>query len=875
MTFEAIYREIHDGQEPFPWQSEAARRLFQGEPLTSVNVPTASGKTAMIDAALYAAAHGGARRIAFIIDRRVVVDEAYDRALKIERALKQPGLTEFASRLGPIQVVRLRGGVYGDDDWVLYPDKVTLIVSTVDQVGSRLLHRGYGVSPRMAPLHAGFVGNEALYIVDEAHLSYPFIETVRSACRYGADVRLIYMTATPKDSETMGTVELGPKDRSHPILSKRLEASKIAVLIRASDKEREFVETVVSEAKGLSGPGMVVGIVVNRVNTARRVHDVLLRNKNQSELLTGRIRPFDRDRLMNSLFPKIRAGRKRGGKKPLFVVATQTIEVGADVDLDALVTEAAPLASLRQRFGRLDRLGQLGKARGVIVYRGPKVDKRGNIIPDPVYGMDIHTAWKWLEGVAGNGCVDFGISAMEALMVRVDPPQVEPVDTPTLLPSHVDLLAQTGPDAPYVEVSPWLHGAQRGTADVSIVWRSDLARGEEDIWSETVRLCPPQVKEALEVPLYAVKAWLAGRMGSEVADFEGGKEPSIRDMDADRPVLLWRGPDESRIGYNADIRPGDTIVVPAEYGGCDRYGWASQSKEPVRDIAELCSLEREDAHIVRLVPGLTGWLGDMESDIHAAVEALVDAETDMDPEVGIDPARIEAAHDALRALLDEVDHPFLNAFQGRFSIERHPRGLVLRGRVMDEVYASLNSGVAVELGTHLEGVARLTENLADGHPERERMVRAAKKHDLGKAEPRFQAMLHGDPVTAAVGPVLAKSALRGMSKLLAAYAESRLPRGFRHELASLSQALAAGENESDRIVRHLVATHHGYGRPWFPACSDYNAPGVDQTFLGSGWALSFAKLVAQQGPWSLAGMELFLRAADARQSKAEQEAKNV
>ena len=38
------------------------------------------------------------------------------------------------------------------------------------------------------------------------------------------------------------------------------------------------------------------------------------------------------------------------------VVATQTLEVGIDVDFADLVTELAPASSLAQRFGRVNRL---------------------------------------------------------------------------------------------------------------------------------------------------------------------------------------------------------------------------------------------------------------------------------------------------------------------------------------------------------------------------------------------------------------------------------------------------------------------------------------------------------------------------------------
>src|SRR4029077_15292996 len=92
-------------------------------------------------------------------------------------------------------------------------------------------------------------------------------------------------------------------------------------------------------------------------------------------LLTGRIRPWDRDCLLDRrLLSRMEAGRKRSpGAPPLYVAATMTVEVGADLDFDHLITEAAPLAALRQRFGRLDRLRRgWGDTGGVFLLQGTK-----------------------------------------------------------------------------------------------------------------------------------------------------------------------------------------------------------------------------------------------------------------------------------------------------------------------------------------------------------------------------------------------------------------------------------------------------------------------------------------------------------------------
>lgn len=856
MTFEDFFLSIH-GVQPFPWQVEAAKRLSEGQPLDVLAVPTATGKTAILDAAIYSAAKGGRRRIAFVVDRRLVVDEVVERAELIKAKLGQsndPKLVAIATNLGPIQVVRLRGGVHGDDNWVLHHEALTIIVSTVDQIGSRLLFRGYGVGSRMAPVHAGFVGNNLLLVIDEAHLSLPFIETVQRITRYGADVQLLQMTATPIPSP-VATLRLSPEDVETPVLKRRIHASKIAALKLVPSAEQSFVAECVAAANTLATNARIVGIVVNRVGTARAIYEKLAKTQ-ESILLIGRSRPYERDRLLAKWMPRIRVGRDRVAVKPLFVVATQTIEVGANIDFDGLVTESAPLSSLRQRFGRLDRLGEIGRTHAVILHRKTKDT-------DPIYGEDLNDAWEWISAVANDATLDFGIASMQLINTATAPPVETLTHAATLLPTHVTLLQQTGPIAPEIDVGAFLHGPTRPSAEVSVVWRGDLVESSHEDWAEAVSFRPPLSREALEISLYTFRRWLSGERTSETSDLATTADQDERNVT--RLVVRWRGADQVEVVAASDLRSGDTVVIPSSYGGCDEFGWHPEGASSVRDIADYCSMESKGGHIVRLQHELIDWAGGQRLSLERLAKEYRQLIAPNGPDDEIDEGAIANVDASVRDLIAAMDQPMTQALGKDYSIEPYLDGVALRRNRLEDMEGFITGGKAIPLDEHQAGVARWGHLLARSNAKD--LVRdAGAVHDEGKREGRFQTMLYGNPIAAAAGPALAKSGQRGRKQLRLAYEVSGLPRGFRHELASL--AYSPIDND---VVRHLVATHHGFGRPWFPPCSDPSAPGHELARVDGGWAKKFFSLSARHGPWYLAGLESSLRAADARRSIEEQQ----
>jgi CRISPR-associated endonuclease/helicase Cas3 len=991
--FEALW-----GKRPFAWQMALAEQVLsaasQGRSDESawpeaIALPTAAGKTACLDIAVFALAAQAARlesgepisaprRIFFVVDRRVIVDEAYERArcLAMRLELAQEGIlgtvadalrriaaggSNHGSTEPPLSVHSLRGGIYRSEAWAKSPLQPTVVATTVDQLGSRLLFRGYGRGPGMWPICAGLVGNDSLILLDEAHCAQPMLQTLTAVARYRRWGHAplahafwpVVLSATPPQELTRCFEDSSAErlDPAHPLGQRQL-AHKPATL------------KVVSRAKGARGTGELskalvqaaielvdeqrraIVIFVNRVATARATHQRLSKKGIATALLTGRMRPIDKDAVITRALRPLaaRCSAERDLDRPLVVVATQTLEVGADLDFDGVVSECASLDALRQRFGRLNRMGRAIEARASILIRADQKDNSGG---DPVYGAALAYTWAWLNDHRNErGEVDLGIAHLARLLpegeelVRLNAPAP---DAPVMLPAHVDRWAQTSPEPqPSPEVGLFLRGPGQRTTDVQVCWRADLELGGGDGLTNAVEclsLCPPSSSECLAVPIGTLRSWLRSEgTTDESSDVEGlgpaadassRRPPETGTVEPLRQVVRWRGRTESTILADPDeLHPGDVVVVPTS-ADC----WVGLGDVPVDPEQPPSSLDVGDrAHrtarakgLLRLHPRLIeAW---PECDAKSLSTELLRGLPDLletDPDTLADAARQilqalakpETPFDDPWAWLTDVAQELAREYPGRkLRSAIHmpaPHTLFIVGRRLIPELAggadsfgdeddSSSSGTArrdgrpVTLGDHLPGVEHFARAFAEGcgldHGLVQALSRAGLLHDLGKADPRFQALLNGGNPWVAGDP-LAKSGRMPKTRetYRTAVASSGYPEGGRHELVSVRLAESAPgllpEDPDHRdLVLHLIASHHGRCRPFAPVVFDDYAPTIsfslrDQALtwsgptglesLDSGVAERYWRLTRRYGWWGLAWLESLLRLADHRRSEWEE-----
>jgi CRISPR-associated endonuclease/helicase Cas3 len=195
------------------------------------------------------------------------------------------------------------------------------------------------------------------------------------------------------------------------------------------------------------------------------------------------------------------------------------------------------------------------------------------------------------------------------------------------------------------------------------------------------------------------------------------------------------------------------------------------------------------------------------------------------------------------------------------------------------------------LTEHTKGVIKHTRQYAEGCGLSaglvEDLVLAARLHDLGKCDERFQQIL--DPFWLTGDDFLAKgNGRRVSSEYQGKLEKSGYPCSARHEFGSVAlvtDSRTLQKANDCELVLHLIGTHHGHGRSLAPYWHD-NTDGkitvaVDDEQLSaeqpsrfaridSGWTRQFWTLVGRYGYWGLAYLETILRRADCVQSRIEE-----
>jgi CRISPR-associated endonuclease/helicase Cas3 len=817
VNFVSAFKKLTDNP-PFPWQEDLYENWFsKGRFPDACTLPTGLGKTSVVAIWLIALRNAPdrvPRRLVYVVNRRTVVDQTTNEAVKIRRNAEAADVPMPA-------ISTLRGQFADNREWSADPSKPAIIAGTVDMIGSRLLFSGYGIGFKSRPLHAGFLGQDVLLVHDEAHLEPAFQELIVNIQREQHEkerterlpwpkLRVMELTAT---SRGRGTVfELSDRDRAEPEVRKRIEAKKAIDLSHENKDEKKLAGEIADLALQHDKSGRAVLVFVRKVEDVEKIVKRL--PKDRTRQLTGTLRGLERDRLVEDKVFQRFLRKAEAGEETVYLVCTSAGEVGVNISADHQVCDLSTFESMAQRFGRVNRFGDRADTRIDVVYPkkfGEKDD----------YESRLKKTLELLRLLNGNGSP----AALDAL--DPDARVVAFAPQPTILPVSdilFDAWALTTirgklPGRPLVE--PYLHGISAWEPpDTHVAWREEvgvITKGLLDLYK------PEDLLEDYPLKPHELLQDNSSRVFDRLRKLKAtGETPVwiVSEDDTVRPTTLADLIEEGKEGIE-----GKTVLLPPMAGGLEN-GMLTAESSTAEDVADDLFTERKRRRL-----------------------RLWDDDEDY-----------EAKSDDMR-LVRRIDLPASGEDEDEEGRSWHWFELPTDG----DTDGSKSNKKPVLWQVHTDDVTKNTAaylaNLPLPQELKNAILLAAKWHDLGKRRKLFQTILGNfkyPPTT------FAKSGKKG----------GRIPELYRHEFGSLIDVLDESQPyhaelrelsaEMQDVVLHLIAVHHGYGRPHFPAdrAFDPEPKGQKVDEIATAVTRRFARLQRRYGRWGLAYLESLLRAAD-------------
>lgn len=851
-SFPELFEKLTDSA-PFPWQTALYQLFIAGRMPTAADIPTGLGKTSVVTIwliALLTHPNQVPRRLVYVVNRRTVVDQTTSEVERVRAKLcEQPALRNKLQRLCaiptemPLALSTLRGQFADNREWSIDPARPAVIVGTVDMIGSGLLFNRYTCGFKTRPLHAALLGQDVLLVHDEAHLEPAFqtlLETIAVEQRRSGETHALHvlqLTATGRSDAPAFT--LTPDDEKDSRVRQRLRAPK-RLQLHSLANEKDIPDKLAELALAHRDSGRAILIFVRTVEAANKVASAIRKQSLPTCVLTGTMRGKERDDLVRDpVFRRFLPPTNNTATSTaptagtVYLVATSAGEVGVNISADDLICDLTTFESIAQRFGRVNRFGTT-KGTTVAIVHPEKFDESKPYEAARARTLDLLRS---LDGEASPQALR-QLDSAERRAAFSPEPLIRPATDILFDAWSLTTIREPLPGRP--PIAPYLHGETQDwdPPETLVAWRSEV-----------------ELIQGALLDFYAPEELLA--------DYPLKPHELLRDR-------------SSRIGEQLALIAKRTAATNPLLEAWLVANDGTVQRATLADLAKLSSEDADDLLGDRtlLLPPCAGGLlptglldGKAESTGNEDIADFSASASNLPPRIRLlqDTAEIPAEYsdsdlriiriiDMLRGV-DDPDSPDSNTpATPRFWLwlER-PKSAGTDGHRM--------SGASVLLVDHTQDVethARsIVAKLKLPTPLADCVVLAARLHDLGKCRRHWQRSIGNDVA----------------ARVLAKPGRELHPRDigepYRHEFGSLRDAttdtqLRALSAEQRDLVLHLIAAHHGRGRPHFPTAETFDpeATLAEAQAIAAEVPLRFARLQRRFGRWGLAYLESLLRAAD-------------